>query len=122
MVADWVRERISIEDIMGAAPPQGNSMSHRVMTTAGDGYPSSQKTPPAGAAGGLASTDGLVSAENREDKVKACNASHSRRAYHLRKLEMVVQHEHCAILEKNRTPTSGGKRNAWKILYSKPSK
>jgi hypothetical protein len=44
MVADWVRERISIEDVMGAAPPRGNVMPHRVMTAAaGYGDPSSQK-------------------------------------------------------------------------------
>jgi hypothetical protein len=109
MVADWVRARISIEDIMGAAPLRGNVMPHRVMTgAAGFGDPSFSQAIIGGDArptqqamvrrqGGRGA---VGPGENREDHVKARNASHSRRAYHLRKLEMVVQHEHCARLEK----------------------
>lgn len=94
--AEWMRMRISVEDIL-SAPPVSNNRSAPQQAQGGGGGPkedepnslSLEPTPP----------KRKPSEKLDEDSIRKRNALYSRRMYHKRKLELLSLQEQCKVLQ-----------------------
>lgn len=96
-VASWARMRMSVEDAMGSAPPKRNVIPRQIIA-------SMQKNASANNNNSTAvvpsTTMSESSRENRDEFVRQRNASYARRFYHRKKLEVMVQQDELAALDR----------------------